>query len=1462
MMFWVDFNGNSWELVREVVCGEPISGAREFVLKNNFSGPFGPDGPDAPERGFFGGGALDWCISGGGFSVSAERVEIANNFCVSQGKDGVPSLRAEGGAICAGLVGGAAFSFRGCGEVSITDNVVGEYEAVTYTPGAGAIHVYDASRGDGGDASAENSVALEFIGNDNVYIRGNCAVLSAVENGNGCRFTLMAITTRNADVVFAADKGQNVECYDAMRVDGTLWINTSRSGASGGAGSYSGTVLFSGEHTEKDLNVVDFVGDWVPTEDDIAASRVIEAKRVHVQCGVLELNTMEMRVAAATGSKAEYLFNATAQAEVRMTDAAIVASRGAKVALPKASFSGCNVIQSNYVNAAKGTWTFSLNAEHASEAALRIYIDTQDGSDASLPLTLRGLDTSGATFCIKLEPELKKGLYKLLEFKGNADWWTGKESVTLSGVTSGSIGSDKVYYTVTTDVLTLWYDYDGTVNSGGSSSGSGDGGNGGSNNSGGNGGGGNSGSGNGSMTDPSSPEPPGMRPSTKLAWNVGTGVWKTGEETGPWQGEERENEAYCDGDSVVFRNAASVVIESAVYPAEVVVSHDTGQVLMTGNGQIAGDTKLIKTGLGELALSLDNTYTGGTEMDGGVIQVGRVQALGTGMVRMTGGELNLNGLAVQNDITATASVTIIGGEAFAGNLTLEHVTIQGEVSVGKKLSASNSVISGRVTLRSGATVQISGILSIAINGTLKTTDEQTIEGGLLELTGGSLALGGTLTLSALRTNAMPTTVQLDVEKLREAGEMDIFRADDLSGVDETLFTLAQLQSSRYELGRTDTTIWVKLKSADLTWQPGESGSWGSDDNGGEWGTDEEDRHFHDLDDVTFDSAGEVRISGTVEPGSIHVTGTGDTSFVGSGSIIGSGKLTKDGSGSLRLATNNKDYNGDIEVTGGTLFVGHEHALGNGAVRIHNAVFNGGGYKLPNDITFSGTSSMSGAEGASRVTFAGDAQVSGSYTLAVGNHLTVAAEGASFTVGSFTFAGGVLHLTGGAFRILADVHFAPNSITYQESLTTIDVSAWEGIRYGVSYALVNLTAGADVVDRFTITGLSEEMAKHATLMYENGTLVLLIERAGTKPEVTFTLSGNQVAVYDALDAIDREGKAQGTLAELIETLFSMEDEATVRSMLDRLSGEEYATAMTSQVEGNMAHLRRLRANMGSAQRLDAEGKYAAYLIGYDGQNHVDADAETPGMKRTEWGGMLGVEFCAREQSIVGIALTSGSAKVTPTRGESYDEDALRVDIYTISNFGQEWQSVLSLGFGKHEFSITRQLPGGYTATAAPEGYSVNFQGELSYTRQINDRNSIQPFISLAVSANVIPSFSESGAGSASLESKDCATSAVDFTLGARYIRSFTAAGRTGHAMVQAGIVHSAGDSTAEMELNFVGAPNRRFNVEAASVGSMGFNLGASVLYPITKHAAVTGSVNAILRSGSQESGASVGVRLSF
>ncbi|EJE2245721.1 fibronectin-binding autotransporter adhesin ShdA [Salmonella enterica] len=139
-------------------------------------------------------------------------------------------------------------------------------------------------------------------------------------------------------------------------------------------------------------------------------------------------------------------------------------------------------------------------------------------------------------------------------------------------------------------------------------------------------------------------------------------------------------------------------------------------VLQVGEGELEntlfGSGALVKTGTGELTLSGDNTYSGGTTIDDGVLIATNVNALGGGDVDNTGtlkldaeGEFNLANVTTQSGATTEL--------AKGTTLNVDSLTQQADSTLNIDLSKANgesAITADSVTL--GGTLNVTGIGSV------------------------------------------------------------------------------------------------------------------------------------------------------------------------------------------------------------------------------------------------------------------------------------------------------------------------------------------------------------------------------------------------------------------------------------------------------------------------------------------------------------------------------------------------------------------------------------------------------------------------------------------------------------------------------------------------------------------------------------------------------------------------------
>ena len=97
-----------------------------------------------------------------------------------------------------------------------------------------------------------------------------------------------------------------------------------------------------------------------------------------------------------------------------------------------------------------------------------------------------------------------------------------------------------------------------------------------------------------------------------------------------------------------------------------------GGVDLLVTGVISGAYPIAKTGAGTLLLTASNTYTGGTTVSGGVLELGNGAALGlnTAALAVNAGTLNLNGFSPT--VGAVNGAGTINNISAGGSLTLDR----------------------------------------------------------------------------------------------------------------------------------------------------------------------------------------------------------------------------------------------------------------------------------------------------------------------------------------------------------------------------------------------------------------------------------------------------------------------------------------------------------------------------------------------------------------------------------------------------------------------------------------------------------------------------------------------------------------------------------------------------------------------------------------------------------------------
>ena len=257
-----------------------------------------------------------------------------------------------------------------------------------------------------------------------------------------------------------------------------------------------------------------------------------------------------------------------------------------------------------------------------------------------------------------------------------------------------------------------------------------------------------------------------------IGFNLANLVWSGAADNTTWNifntsnwTNSSGNTKFTDAALVVFNDtsplaATTVNLTQTVRPTSVTVSSATNNFTISGAGSIAGvGTTLTKTGTSTLILATNNTYTGGTTISAGTLQIGNGATVGS----ITGNVVNNGTLAFNRSDSFAFSGNITGSGALrkSGGGTL---TLSGANSYG-----GGTTVNGGGTLQLGAN-NAAGTGAVAlIGGNLNlATFNQAItnlsfgDGGFTgsgNVTGtGTLTLGGSITFNGNNAFTTPASV--------------------------------------------------------------------------------------------------------------------------------------------------------------------------------------------------------------------------------------------------------------------------------------------------------------------------------------------------------------------------------------------------------------------------------------------------------------------------------------------------------------------------------------------------------------------------------------------------------------------------------------------------------------------------------------------------------------------------------
>jgi autotransporter-associated beta strand protein len=247
-----------------------------------------------------------------------------------------------------------------------------------------------------------------------------------------------------------------------------------------------------------------------------------------------------------------------------------------------------------------------------------------------------------------------------------------------------------------------------------------------------------------------------------LTWSASPATYNWNTSSANWTGA---SSIYANGDAVMFNDTGSasspINLVGTLTPVAVEVNTSSKDYTFstTVSGTISGSAPLLKSGSSTLTISAANSYTGGTTVSGGVVDVQNSTALGDGVATVSSNavvQVDGSGLSIGESITLNGPGISSGGalrnlanaNTWSGAITLAtdsrinsdagSLTLSG----GINSTAANLTVGGSGNVTNTGTIATSGMLTKDGSGTLFLVgNNNTYSGGTL-ISAGVVGISG------------------------------------------------------------------------------------------------------------------------------------------------------------------------------------------------------------------------------------------------------------------------------------------------------------------------------------------------------------------------------------------------------------------------------------------------------------------------------------------------------------------------------------------------------------------------------------------------------------------------------------------------------------------------------------------------------------------------------------------------
>ncbi|MGU3576532.1 autotransporter domain-containing protein [Brucellaceae bacterium C25G] len=887
----------------------------------------------------------------------------------------------------------------------------------------------------------------------------------------------------------------------------------------------------------------------------------------------------------------------------------------------------------------------------------------------------------------------------------------------------------------------------------------------------------------------------------------------------------------------------------------VALSNQTANTATNWNGQT-----LTKAGAGTLILSANNTYSGGTRVNAGTLQIGNGGTTGSVL-----GAIANNGTLVFNRSNEITAANIISG---TGNLV--------------QAGSSTLILTGTNTYSGGTTID-AGTLSISADHNLGATDGGiTFNGGQLSVTGTfdsarALVANTTATFNVATGNTFGVTGQVSgTGSLLKTGGGTLRLDNTTNNYENTLIAAGTLignaASISGDVGNAGTLVFNQ--ASDLSF----AGNIVGYTDGG----------VETKGDVVKQGAGTLTLQGTSTldwsiaaggvttvaerfGGNVSIDAGSNLTFeqienVSAANVLtGEGTFFKNGTGTLLMTADSSSFAGLTKVNagkfvlngklGGSLDVASGGTLGgNGIIGSGESSLvsiASGGILAPGNsigtLTVNGDLLMaSGSIFKVEVDPAGSAadlvQVTGAATLQGGTVAHIGSEGEYNLRSRYTILSAAGGLTGTFGSVTTDFAFLDPSLIYDQTAGTVDLTLHRNdIHFADKVDTVNQIATATVIENIGVEAASPIFDAIA-LLPDNRTLI-----------------GNSV------DQLSGEAYASARGALLHQ---SGHIRMTVLSRLQQAFGDVPATQIDVLAYDGSQHSTSVSASaLDAAMNAVDPQPYAAWGSAFGGWATQAGDGNAHESKTDIGGFTAGIDVGTRDNWRFGLLTGySRSTFKTPELNSSGSSDNYTLGTYAGTETAAMQGAIgvrAGLAYTWHNLDMSRTVAfQGFDDKLSADYNGGTFQvfGELGYKVNVAPRSIIEPYANLAYVRVKTDGFNEQGQNGAALNVESNTSAATLSTLGMRASTSFELGGVTTTARADLGWRHAYGSRVPLSTASFSGSDV--FTISGTALSKDMALIGAGLDFQLSKTTTLGVIYQGQFGSGSKENAMNVSLSVRF